>query len=69
MAAMVLFSHCRRVMKCTHSCGRKAGFMTTATATPVSAVFCFSSRECSENQELDVTKYFYATSVVIIIVV
>ncbi len=56
-------------MKCTHSCGRKAGFMMTKAATPVSAVFCFSSRECSENQELDVTKIFYATSVVIIIVV
>ncbi len=57
MAAMVLFSRCRRV-KCTHSCGRTAGFSTMKAAIPVSAVFCFSPRECPQNPELDVTKRF-----------
>lgn len=66
MAAMVLFSHCRRVMKCTHSCGRTAGFMTMETATLASAVFCFSLCECPQNPELD-EFFFYATSVVMLI--
>jgi len=56
MAAMVLFSHWKRVMKCTHSCGRTVGFMMMKTAIPVSAVFCFSLCKVPLNSEWNVTK-------------
>lgn len=59
MAAMVSFSHLTEAIKCSHSCGRTAGFMMIVTATPVSAAFCFSSCNCTLNAKFNKTKQYF----------